>query len=189
MWFGSWPNDRVLYTEPPLSTHIGPKFGGIMASPSQPDLWGEHEHFVDDKGRLLCPTEFRDSLGEEFVVTRGPENTLFIFPMPVWSTIEQNLQTHVLNKHSGLLQRMLGGRALTRLDPQGRMTIPRHLREWANLNELPHTVLVGQGSKVEIWPKSKWIEYRKTAFSFDAMYEAADAVGLGIGALTGAAAA
>ena len=148
-------------------------------------FWGEFEHFVDDKGRIVVPQEFREGLADEFVITRGPDRALFIFPTAIWSQIEQNLQSHVLHRHTGFLQRMLGGRTFVKLDPQYRLAIPKHLREWARIHESPAAVLIGQGSKIEVWSKRNWDEYNDR-FTYDNVFDAAEAVGLASGGLVGA---
>jgi MraZ protein len=40
-------------------------------------LLGEFHHNIDDKGRLVVPTKFREELGSEFIITRGIEICLF----------------------------------------------------------------------------------------------------------------
>ena len=40
------------------------------------------------------------------------------------------------------------------VDKQGRILLPAHLREFAGLDK--DVVLVGVGSRVEIWSKEKW---------------------------------
>ena len=41
---------------------------------------GEYHHNIDEKNRLIIPSKFRDDLGDSFVVTRGIENCLFVYP-------------------------------------------------------------------------------------------------------------
>ena len=55
----------------------------------------------------------------------------------------------------------LAGAATVELDKQGRILIPTVLREFAGLEE--DVVVVGVGSRVEIWDKSRWDE--ATTFS------------------------
>jgi MraZ protein len=140
-------------------------------------FWGEYEHGVDDKGRVVIPQEFRGSLDGEFVVTRGPDKAVFLFPKAVWGEIEQKLQSQVLHRHTGFLQRMLGGRTFVRLDPQFRLAVPKHLRDWAGISQSQSAVLIGQGPKIEIWSKGAWDEYNNR-FTYDNMYAAAEAVGI-----------
>ena len=44
---------------------------------------GEYQHSIDDKGRLTIPSKFREHLGVKFIVTRGLDNCLFVYPSPV----------------------------------------------------------------------------------------------------------
>ena len=43
-------------------------------------LKGEYSHNIDAKGRLIIPAKFRDDLGEHFVITKGMENCLYVYP-------------------------------------------------------------------------------------------------------------
>ena len=43
-------------------------------------LKGEYSHNIDAKGRLIIPAKFRDDLGENFVITKGMENCLYVYP-------------------------------------------------------------------------------------------------------------
>ena len=58
----------------------GEKWGMFM-------LMGEYHHNIDDKGRLILPSKFREDLGEEFVITRGLEDCLFVYPNDEWQKI------------------------------------------------------------------------------------------------------
>ena len=49
---------------------------------------GEYRHTVDPKGRLIVPSKFRELLGAEFVVTRGLDGCLFVYPMEIWDEDE-----------------------------------------------------------------------------------------------------
>ncbi len=41
---------------------------------------GEYQHTIDDKGRLIIPSKFREDLGDEFIMTKGLDNCLFVYP-------------------------------------------------------------------------------------------------------------
>lgn len=148
-----------------------------MAETALTQFWGEFEHNLDDRGRIVFPQDFRDSLRDEFVITRGPDRALLVFPLDVWNGIEQKLQSSVLQREMGFLQRMFGGRTIVKLDPQGRLVLPKHLREWAGFDDNNISVIVGQGPKIEIWSKERWREYNQK-FTSDGLYAAAEAVGL-----------
>ena len=42
------------------------KWGIIM-------LMGEFHHTIDEKGRIIIPSKFREELGNNFIITRGLE--------------------------------------------------------------------------------------------------------------------
>ncbi len=59
---------------------------------------GEYQHSIDDKGRLIIPSKFREALGSSFVTTRGLDNCLFVYPVSEWQVMEQKLKSLPLMK-------------------------------------------------------------------------------------------
>ena len=53
---------------------------------------GEYNHTVDGKGRLIVPSKFRESLGDEFVVTKGLDGCLFVYSNEEWANIEEKFR-------------------------------------------------------------------------------------------------
>ena len=51
---------------------------------------------------------------------------------------------------------LLAGATTCEVDKQGRILLPAILREFAGIEK--DAVLVGVGSRIEIWSKDKWIE-------------------------------
>lgn len=119
-------------------------------------LSGDFNHSIDAKGRLIIPAKFRDGLGENFVITKGMDNCLFVYPSDEWKVLEEKIKTLPLtNKSARDFKRfMLGSAVEGVLDKQGRVLIPPSLREFATLEK--DVVLVGVLDKVEIWNKAKW---------------------------------
>ncbi len=117
---------------------------------------GEYSHTVDEKGRLIIPSKFRDGLGSEFVVTKGLDGCLFVYDNSEWKVLEDKLRALPLtNKDARAFARyMLAGAAQVELDKQGRVLIPQVLRTFADLDK--DVVLIGVGARVEIWNKEKW---------------------------------
>ena len=56
---------------------------------------GEYNHTIDAKGRLIVPSKFRELLGNGFVVTKGLDGCLFVYPNEEWATIEEIGRAHV----------------------------------------------------------------------------------------------
>ncbi|RYD05502.1 hypothetical protein N752_09150 [Desulforamulus aquiferis] len=54
---------------------------------------GEFQHNTDPKGRLIIPARFREGLGDRFIVTKGLDNCLFVYPLHEWAEVEQKLKS------------------------------------------------------------------------------------------------
>ena len=140
---------------------------------------GECNHTIDAKGRLIIPSKFRETLGDEFVVTKGLDGCLFVYDNKEWSAFEEKLKSLPLtNKDARQFVRFfLAGATLAEVDKQGRILVPANLREFAGLEK--EVVLVGVASRVEIWSKTRW----EDAASYDDVEEIAEhmaELGLGI---------
>ena len=120
---------------------------------------GEHQHSIDDKGRLTIPSKFREALGATFIVTRGLDNCLFIYPMSEWSILEQKLKALPLMKSDAraFTRFFFSGATECELDKQGRVNLPKHLCEYAKLDK--ECMVLGVSSRVEIWSKETWAGY------------------------------
>ena len=121
-------------------------------------LTGEFNHSIDAKGRLIIPSKFREILGEDFVITKGLDGCLFLYPDNEWRVFEEKLRTLPLtNKNARTFTRFFLGSAVDgSLDKQGRVLISSALRSFAGLEK--EVVLVGVLDRVEIWDKTKWDE-------------------------------
>ena len=126
-------------------------------------MWGRFEHSLDDKGRVIVPQKFREKLGEEFVLTIGPSKHIRAYPMAVWEALEEQLASTdldgELNEDSIFLQRMFGNCEFVSPDQQNRLSIPRHLREWASLRESDTAIILGSGTRLELWSRANWETY------------------------------
>ena len=117
---------------------------------------GEYNHTVDTKGRLIVPSKFREQLGDEFVVTKGMDGCLFVYANDDWNAFEQKLTSlPLINKEARKFARFfLAGAAQVEVDKQGRILLPTNLRQFAGLEK--DVVLVGVGSRIEIWSRENW---------------------------------
>lgn len=117
---------------------------------------GEYNHTLDAKGRLIVPAKFRDALGDAFVVTKGMDGCLFVFDDKEWSVFEEKLRTlPMMDKEARQFTRFfLAGAATVEVDKSGRILIPQVLREFADIEK--EAVLIGVGSRVEIWSKERY---------------------------------
>lgn len=122
-------------------------------------LIGEFEHSIDTKGRLVLPAKIKDDLGKEFIVTKGLDGCLFGYSLEEWNKFEEKLKTLPLtNKITrDFVRFFLSGAVEEETDKQGRFLLPANLREYASLSK--DAVIIGVGTRIEIWDKKKWNEY------------------------------
>lgn len=139
---------------------------------------GEYSHNIDAKGRMIVPSKFREQLGDEFVVTKGLDGCLFVYPNEEWQNIEEKFRNVPLtSKDARKFSRFFFAGATTcEVDKQGRILLPANLREYAGIDK--EVVSVGVFSRVEIWSKERYLENN----DFDDMDEIAEHMAeLGIG--------
>ncbi|MCX7843581.1 MAG: division/cell wall cluster transcriptional repressor MraZ [Clostridia bacterium] len=122
-------------------------------------FYGEYQHSVDPKGRVIVPARFREGLGEKFIVTKGLDNCLFAYSMSEWSNLEAKLKTLPLaNKDArAFIRFFFAGASECEVDKQGRILIPQNLREYAALDK--DVYIIGVSTRVEIWDREKWESY------------------------------
>ena len=123
---------------------------------------GEYNHTIDAKGRLIVPAKFREILGDNFIVTKGLDGCLFVYPNDEWTRFEEKLKSLPLtNKNARQFTHFfLAGAAACEVDKQGRILLPQVLREFASLEK--DVVLVGVASRIEIWSRERWDESMNT---------------------------
>src|SRR6195952_1705830 len=126
---------------------------------------GEYEVTLDAKGRFLLPASLKKQTGEEagsFVINRGFEKCLGLFPMKSWEPIFEEISK--LNdfdpKVRSFRRYFLNGATMTELDTASRLLIPPSLKEYAGLER--DIVLVTAVNKIEIWDKVKYQQFFET---------------------------
>lgn len=126
---------------------------------------GEYQHNVDAKGRLFIPARFREGLGGRFVVTKGLDGCLFVYPRPEWEALEQKLKSLPITRGDAraFVRFFFSGATECEVDKQGRILIPGNLREYAHLEK--DAVIIGVSSRVEIWAREQWERYSTLAAS------------------------
>jgi MraZ protein len=133
---------------------------------------GEYHHSVDDKGRIIIPSRFRDDLGSSFVLTRGLDQCIFAYPHAEWTQLEQKLKALPFTKADAraFTRFFFSGACEVELDKQGRIVMPSNLRTFAKLTK--ECVVLGVSSRVEIWDHSIWESYyAKSEESFNEIAE------------------
>ncbi len=124
---------------------------------------GEYHHSIDDKNRLIIPSKFRNDLGDEFVITRGIENCLFVYPKDNWEHIVNKLETLPFTKRDArtFTRFFLSGATVAEFDKQGRINITSPLISYADIKK--ECVIIGTGDRLEIWSKESWDDFFNSA--------------------------
>ena len=140
---------------------------------------GEYSHNIDAKGRIIIPAKFREQLGEQFMITKGLDGCLFVYPMDVWEELAENLSRLPSNQESArrLQRTFLSGASEAEPDKQGKVLITVPHREHAALTK--EVKIIGVSKRVEIWSRGRWNEYYNVSedtMSIEKAAEAMDAI-------------
>ncbi len=115
----------------------------------------EYESKLDAKGRIVLPARIKSQLPEgesqELVIRRGFEPCLIMYPMVEFKKVFSKISgLNEFNEENRKLQRnFLSGVVTVELDSNGRFLIPKNMLTYAQIEK--DAMLVGTGSKVEIW--------------------------------------
>lgn len=124
-------------------------------------LLGEYEHSIDTKGRIAMPAKLREGLGGKFIITKGLDGCLFVYAMDEWQRVEEKLASLPMSRKTArdFTRFLFGGACEGECDKQGRVLLPASLRRYAGLER--DAVIVGVGSRAEIWDAAKWQQYNE----------------------------
>ena len=126
-------------------------------------FYGEYEHALDTKGRVIIPAKFREIFKEHYVekfyLTRGLDQCLFVFTEETWKQQERKFRemsfTKAEARHFNRLY--FAGACDVICDKQGRILIPDYLKSYAAIRE--DVAIIGVSDRIEIWAKEKWKEF------------------------------
>ncbi len=119
---------------------------------------GEYQHALDDKGRVVLPSKFRDSLKKGCVVTKGQDRCLYVYTMDRFEEeVAKVTGLPTTDRRSRNFSRSLfAGARAQEPDKQGRVAIPETLRAYASLDK--DVTVVGVADHIEIWATPAWAE-------------------------------
>lgn len=121
---------------------------------------GEYHHIIDIKKRVAIPIRFRKDLGKRIVITRGLDQSLFLYPQKDWKELAAKLSKLPFSKSDarGFSRLMLAGAMEGELDKAGRILIPDYLKDYAHLQK--SVAIIGVYNRLEIWDEELWNKYK-----------------------------
>lgn len=123
-------------------------------------FYGEFQHNLDRKGRIIIPAKFREIFKENYVekffVTRGLDKCLFVFPEEEWKTQSAKFREMPFTRsESRQFNRLyFSGACDVSCDKQGRILVPQYLKDYAEVKT--RVVVIGVSDRIEIWAKERW---------------------------------
>ena len=128
-------------------------------------LVGEFECALDSKGRFLFPSGLRKQLDasahEVFMMNKGFEDCLTLYPMNEWEKVSSKLsKLNLFKPKNRMFYRLFhqGAKQLT-LDNASRILIPTALMERIGLKK--EIMLTAYNDRIEIWDKKEYFKIMK----------------------------
>ena len=119
-------------------------------------LIGEYHHNIDEKGRLIIPSKFREEIGNSFIVTRGLDGCLFVYSLVEWEKIIAKLKKLPFTKKDArtFTRFFLSAATVCEFDRQGRINLLNSLISYAGIKK--ECVIIGVNDRLEIWALDKF---------------------------------
>ena len=123
-------------------------------------LIGEYTHTIDPKKRLAIPAKLRKEMGEQAILTRGLNMSLFLYPQVQWQKLTEKLSGLPTGQSDtrGLVRLLFSGASEVEFDQLGRILVPDYLKIYAGLKQ--RVVIAGVYDRLEIWDAERWAAYK-----------------------------
>ncbi|MBI3549915.1 MAG: division/cell wall cluster transcriptional repressor MraZ [Elusimicrobia bacterium] len=134
-----------------------------------PALIGRYEYSLDPKNRVVVPPRYRELLSEEkgrhFILSIGADGCLYLFLPSQWETLHSQIRDVIQVKDKAKARaarrHLYSNSHEAPVDEQGRILVPTGLKDHAGMKR--DVVVVGTGTKAEIWDRSRLASKEKSA--------------------------
>lgn len=121
-------------------------------------LIGTTQNNLDSKGRLALSRRWRAELASGVIVTRGFDKCLFVFSPNQFEKIalevdKQGIASSIVRVFA---RHLVALAEYIPLDKQGRISVPPHLRQFADLQNT--VTVVGVINRLEVWNPQTFVE-------------------------------
>ncbi|MBI5464755.1 MAG: division/cell wall cluster transcriptional repressor MraZ [Ignavibacteriales bacterium] len=128
---------------------------------------GSFAYTVDNKGRIALPAKLRKNVmpaaNDSFVVTRGFEKCLYLYPQDEWNRLEEKVRalSFADAQHRFFVRTLFEWATDCQLDTQSRFSVPQTLLDFAGIAKEKEVMVIGVLERVEIWDPAVFGEYKK----------------------------
>lgn len=127
---------------------------------AESNLIGEYECRLDQKGRVILPSNLKKQISPDakdtFVINRGFENCLVLYPMNEWKGISAEINRLNLynRKNRNFVRYFYRGATEVTLDSVNRLLLPKTLMQYAGIAK--EVILFAFSNRIEVWAKDKY---------------------------------
>ena len=117
-------------------------------------------HTIDAKNRMSLPAGFRQELHrrdpDRAPILTNAHECLELHPFSDWEEYERQIvsMATIDPKAQAYTRMMVSGAVECPIDKQGRILVPPHLREFAQLDR--EVTVAGVGTKIELWDAARF---------------------------------
>lgn len=121
------------------------------------NLIGEYDCKLDAKGRIMMPSALKKQIAPEannsFVINRGFERCLVLYPQDVWKLITEEINALNLynKKNRDFTRYFYRGATEIQPDSNNRLLLPKPLMSYADIRK--DVVLFAYSNRIEVWSK------------------------------------
>ena len=132
---------------------------------------------IDDKGRVVLPSSFKKSMGEEALKPVAIEmdiysNCLNIYPEQYWNEKVKEIESRLNQFDEGdieLLEQFYENFTTVKMADNGRINIPADFLNHANLKK--EVILVGMGKLIRLWDAAEYEQRKEVRKPLRDMYK------------------
>ncbi|MDA0986124.1 MAG: division/cell wall cluster transcriptional repressor MraZ [Bacteroidetes bacterium] len=126
---------------------------------------GSYTYAVDAKGRINIPARMKKNISpnanEMFIITRGYEECLFLYPHDEWIKVEESIRNLISAdpQHRFIARTLLEWATESTLDKQSRIVIPKELLQFAHITT--DVKIIGVLDRIEVWNPKLFDTYKQ----------------------------
>lgn len=126
-------------------------------------FFGNYSHSLDNKGRMVVPSRFRQQIGEnaKVYIIEGFEGCLSIYPEAHFLKLMEKLNSYEYTSMNDrqYIRNIYASIVELEVDSHNRISIPKATLEYYKIN--PDVKIVGVGDHFEIWNETEFEEARQ----------------------------